>query len=49
VRRGRGPETIWLLVEAGETIEPAYLDAADSPLYEWLNERRSPPPPAPAD
>jgi ankyrin repeat protein len=38
-----------LLVEAGETIEPAYLDAADSPLYEWLNERRSPPPPAPAD
>jgi hypothetical protein len=28
-----------LLVEAGEVIEPAHLDAADSPLYEWLAAR----------
>ena len=28
-----------LLVEAGEVIEPAYLEAADGPLYEWLAAR----------
>ena len=41
-------EVAELLVEAGEVIDPAYLDVADSPLYEWLSERRTPPPPAPA-
>ncbi|WP_157592546.1 ankyrin repeat domain-containing protein [Solirubrobacter soli] len=29
-----------LLVAAGERIEPAYLEDADSPLYEWLAANR---------
>jgi hypothetical protein len=30
-----------LLVEAGNAVEPRFLDIAEGPLYEWLEERLS--------